>query len=74
MQLPLKTIEVVRKLAVPYTRLVDLIRNNRIPRPAKDASEDYIWFPADVERARHALANPPRRGRPPKKKEVASAK
>jgi hypothetical protein len=71
MPLPLKTIEVVRKLAVPYSRLMDLIRNNRIPRPPKDASEDYIWWPADVERARHALATA-RRGRP--RKEAARAK
>jgi hypothetical protein len=73
MHLPLKTTEVRRKLAVTYSRLMDLIRHDRIPHPAKDASDDYIWFPADVERARVALANPPRRGRRPKKKEVASA-
>ncbi|HKB39263.1 MAG TPA: hypothetical protein VKD72_22685 [Gemmataceae bacterium] len=71
LSLPLKTIQVVRKLAVSYGRVMDLIRHGRIPPPQKDVSGDYIWSPEDVERARVALATA-RRGRP--KKEVASGK
>ena len=63
----LKTIEVVRKLEVPYWRIIELIRNLKLPPPTKDVSGEYLWSAEDVARARAALANPPRRGRPPRK-------
>jgi hypothetical protein len=52
----LKTPQAARTLGVSYHRLMGLVRFNRIsPLPAKDISGDYLWSPADLERAREAL-------------------
>jgi hypothetical protein len=53
----LKTPTVARQLGVPYWRVIGLIRWGVIDPPAKDSSGDYVWLPADVERARRALGD-----------------
>ena len=53
--MPLKTPEAARELGTTYHRLIGLIRFDKIPRPAKDSSGDYLWTSADLGRARRAL-------------------
>jgi hypothetical protein len=69
-----KTREVARDhLKTSYHRLASLLRNDKIPPPAKDISGDYIWTEADIERARQALATDLRRKEhrnPPKESAV----
>ena len=46
-----KTVEVVRELGSTSSRVINLVRFNRIPAPAKDVSGDYTWSDRDVEAA-----------------------
>jgi hypothetical protein len=56
--LPLKTPAAAGALGETYHRLIGLIRFGKIhPRPQRDSSGDYLWFPDDMERARELLAN-----------------
>jgi hypothetical protein len=51
------TREVADELGIPETHLRSLLRFGKIkPEPGKNGSGDLIWFPADVRRAREALA------------------
>ncbi len=50
------TSEAAEKLAVPYWVLNYLVRARLIPRPAKDSAGRFWWAPADLDRARAALA------------------
>ncbi len=52
----LKTSQVADQLGVEFHRVDALIRRRKIPSPAKDGSGHLIWLPADVERAKAALA------------------
>jgi hypothetical protein len=52
----LKTAVAAERLDVPPYRLTNLVRYRRIPAPPKDSSGDFLWSPADLERARQALA------------------
>jgi DNA-binding transcriptional MerR regulator len=56
----MKSGEVSRQLGVSYSKLVALLRENKIAPPAKEGSGQYVWGEDDVERARQALAR--RRG------------
>jgi hypothetical protein len=53
--LPLKTPVAARELGVTYHQLVGLLRFAKISPPPRDSSGDYLWFAADLERARRAL-------------------
>jgi hypothetical protein len=50
-----KTSVVAEQLGVGYHLLFGLIRSRHLAAPAKDSSGDYVWTPADVERARAVL-------------------
>lgn len=50
-----KTREVLEMLGMPYTKLWSLIRCGHLAPPGKDASGDYAWTPADIQRARAAF-------------------
>ncbi len=52
----LKSRVVADQLGISYYNLFELIRSKRLQPPAKDSSGDYVWTPADVERARAVLA------------------
>jgi hypothetical protein len=43
-----------RAAGMGYDRLMGLIRSGRLDPPVKDSSGDYVWTPADLERARQA--------------------
>jgi DNA-binding transcriptional MerR regulator len=51
-----KTREVAQQLGYRTSRIHLLIQDNLITPPVKDEYGNYRWFPADVERARAALA------------------
>jgi hypothetical protein len=53
----LKTPGVCRELSCTYSLLANLMRSGRLAPPQKDSSGDFVWTPADVERARAALAS-----------------
>jgi hypothetical protein len=48
--------DVARELGVTPQALADLVHLRRIPRPL-DIGGSFVWTPADVERARRALAS-----------------
>ena len=50
-----KTPAAARLLNVPYWRLINLLRTDKIAAPAKDSSGDYVWSEADLAAAREAL-------------------
>jgi hypothetical protein len=50
-----KTGAAARQIGINALLLQSLIRANRIPRPAKDTSGQYIWTPEDIARAKAAL-------------------
>jgi DNA-binding transcriptional MerR regulator len=52
----LKSRVVADQLGISYYNLFELIRSKRLTPPEKDSSGDYVWTPADIERAREALA------------------
>jgi hypothetical protein len=52
----MKTPVAARHLGVTYHRLIGLIRFSKIDPPQRDSSGDYVWSPADLKRAREALA------------------
>jgi hypothetical protein len=56
-----KTCEVADLLGVPYHALDYLLRSRQILRPAKDASGDLVWSPADIRAAREVLTKRPRK-------------
>jgi hypothetical protein len=56
----LKSRAVADQLGISYYNLFELIRSKHLTPPEKDSSGDYVWTPADVERARAALAGRPR--------------
>lgn len=60
-----KTREILHELGAgaTYHRLVAALRSGKIAPPEKDASGDFTWSQADVERARQALATDLRRKR-----------
>jgi hypothetical protein len=51
-----KTPAAADELGVNYWRLIDLLRNKKIPPPQRDTSGDYVWTDADLAAARAALA------------------
>jgi hypothetical protein len=53
--MPRKTPVAARELGVSYSRLICLLRYQKIPAPPKDTSDDYVWRDEDMERARAAL-------------------
>jgi hypothetical protein len=53
----LKSRVVADQLGISYYNLFELIRSKHLTPPDKDSSGDYVWTPADVERARAALAD-----------------
>jgi hypothetical protein len=53
--MPLTTREAARTLGISYAKLWSLIRTDRLSAPPKNSSGDYLWQPADLERARVAL-------------------
>jgi hypothetical protein len=61
MHAPVKTPVAVRELATSYHRLIGLIRFAKIDPPPRDSSGDYLWYPADLARARAALTTDRRR-------------
>jgi hypothetical protein len=50
------TFEVLRVLNASYNQIAGLINRGKITRPAKNERGDFVWAPADIERARKALA------------------
>jgi hypothetical protein len=59
----LKSSVVAELLGVGYHHLFGLIRSRKLAPPGKDSSGDYVWTPADVDRAREVLlARAKRRG------------
>jgi hypothetical protein len=59
--LPLKTPTLCAVIGATYGQIVSAIRGGKLTPPAKDTSGDYYWLPADVERARLAVATDRRR-------------
>ncbi len=57
----LKSRAVADQLGISYYNLFELIRSKHLTPPDKDSSGDYVWTPADVERAREAVAARARR-------------
>ncbi len=53
--LPIKTPEAARRMGVPYSHVVSLLRGGKMPLPAKDSSGDFCWTEADLANARAAL-------------------
>jgi hypothetical protein len=58
----LKTPKAAKALGVSYSQLIYLIRMERMAPPDMDSSGDYIWLPADLDRAREALTRVPKPG------------
>jgi hypothetical protein len=52
----LKTSVAARELGVRTNQLMNLIRYGQIPQPGRDSSGDYLWSPAEIERARTIFA------------------
>jgi DNA-binding transcriptional MerR regulator len=52
----LKSGAVAQQLGIPYYTLFELMRGGHLQPPQKDSSGQYVWTEADVERARHAVA------------------
>lgn len=48
------TVSVARELRVPFWKLHRLLTEDRIPKPPLIGGS-YIWFPENVEAARHAI-------------------
>jgi hypothetical protein len=59
----MSTSQLARQLRCSTGRLIYLVGRRRIPPPGKNQHGDYVWSPADVERAVAALATI-RLGRP----------
>jgi hypothetical protein len=60
--MPVKTFAVIKQLNTTYNRLVGAIQRGKIsPLPLKDESGEFVWTPADIERARQALSTDLRR-------------
>jgi hypothetical protein len=57
-----KTPIAARRLNVPYSRLMSLLRYGKIDPPQKDSSGDYLWTEEDLVAARHALEHRPQPG------------
>lgn len=55
MVLPVKTRSAVRQLGTSYWALVNLLRTGQLDPPPKDESGDFIWWPADIDRAREVI-------------------
>ncbi len=67
MILYLKTPAAAKKLGISYTKLIALMRYEKLEPPGRDSSGDYVWLDADLDRVRAALA------KSPAKKEAAIA-
>jgi hypothetical protein len=50
-----KSRQVAKILGIPYTRLMSLLRCEKLPAPQKDSSGDYVWLEQDVANARTGL-------------------
>ena len=50
-----------RELGISYSRLISLLRSERLRPPQKDSSGDYLWTEQDLAAAREALAAAARR-------------
>ena len=50
-----KTPVAAREVPAPYSRLMSLLRLNKIPAPIKDSSGDFLWSDEDIARAREAI-------------------
>jgi hypothetical protein len=59
-----KSVVAARMLGVSYNSLLNRVRFGFIPKPQTDSSGDFIWSREDLERARVALANRSKGGRP----------
>ena len=51
-----KTRQVARQLGITYWHLISLLRSDKLPPPAKDASGDFVWSRRDLANARRALS------------------
>jgi hypothetical protein len=58
---PVKTPIAARRLKVPYSRLVSLLRYGKVAPPRKDSSGDYVWTEDDLAAARRVLDSGRRR-------------
>jgi hypothetical protein len=59
----IKTPIAARRLNVPYTQLMSLLRHGKITPPQKDTSGDYLWTEEDLAAVRTALAKARRKVR-----------
>ena len=62
MQPFVKTPIAARRLNVPYSRLISLLRHGKIVPPRKDSSGHYVWAEEDLAAARLALQGRERKG------------
>jgi hypothetical protein len=62
MQSSFKTPVAARRLNIPYSRLMSLIRHAKIVPPQKDSSGDYCWTEEDLAAVRQVLQSLAHRG------------
>jgi hypothetical protein len=55
----LKSPLAAKELGISYHRLMSLLRYDKVPRPAKDSSGDYVWTEDDLAAARCVLMGQP---------------
>jgi hypothetical protein len=53
-----KTPVAARKLGIPYSHLISLLRSGKVHPPEKDTSGDYVWSERDLAAARSVLESP----------------
>ncbi len=51
----MKTKDVAKQLGISYSRLINLIRCEKIEAPEKDSSADFVWSKQDVANAQKAM-------------------
>jgi hypothetical protein len=52
----LTTREVAKAIGAPLWELGEILRCGRLRPPHKNGSGDFVWYAADLDRARKALA------------------
>jgi hypothetical protein len=60
-----KSTVAAHELGISYHRLISLLRSEKLSRPQKDSSGDYVWTEQDLAAARQALAVDRRRKQVP---------
>ncbi len=55
----LKSPLAAKELGISYHRLMSLLRYDKLPRPQKDSSGDYVWTEDDLTAARRVLMGQP---------------